>query len=139
MFEDVVVPAEQFEVPEGGGSSVGPVPDEVDVTPSRRAVTAGMGAMPVAGDHRPFIAAGTSRVVRPMSTGSPAGPNTIRLIVLSQQIRRMSSGVRTFAGALSVSEYRSGLEAAGFSSISLTPTHRVTDGLDSMIVRAVKP
>lgn len=53
MFEDVVVPAEQFEVPEGGGSSVGPVPDVVDVTPSRRAVTAGMGAMPVAGDHRP--------------------------------------------------------------------------------------
>jgi hypothetical protein len=86
-----------------------------------------------------LIAAGTTRVVRPMSTGSPAGPNTIRLIVLSQQIRRMSSGVRTFAGALSVSEYRSGLEAAGFSSISLTPTHRVTDGLDSMIVRAVKP
>jgi len=44
-----------------------------------------------------LIAAGTTRVVRPMSTGSPAGPNTIRLIVLSQQIRRMSSRVRTFA------------------------------------------
>ena len=50
MFEDVVVPAEQFEVPEGGGSSVDPVPDVVVVTPSRRAVTAGMGAMSVSGD-----------------------------------------------------------------------------------------
>jgi arsenite methyltransferase len=49
------------------------------------------------------------------------------------------SWVGCIAGALSLSEYRTGLEDAGFGDVSLTPTHDVTDGLHSMIVRAVKP
>jgi len=47
--------------------------------------------------------------------------------------------VGCIAGALSVSEYRSGLDQAGFVDVTLTPTHSVADGLDSMIVRAFKP
>jgi SAM-dependent methyltransferase len=47
--------------------------------------------------------------------------------------------VGCIAGALSVSEYRSGLHEAGFVDVTLTPTHSVADRLDSMIIRATKP
>jgi arsenite methyltransferase len=43
------------------------------------------------------------------------------------------------AGALSVSEFRSGLEAVGLADISITPSHTVTDGMISAIVKASKP
>jgi SAM-dependent methyltransferase len=43
------------------------------------------------------------------------------------------------AGALSMSEFRSGLEAVGLVDVSLTPTHRVADGMVSAIIRARKP
>lgn len=49
------------------------------------------------------------------------------------------SHVGCIAGALSFGEYRRGLEQAGFTAISITPTHRVTDGMHSAIVQAVKP
>ncbi len=40
------------------------------------------------------------------------------------------------AGALSVSEFRQGLEAVGFADVSITPSHDVTDGMISAIVKA---
>jgi SAM-dependent methyltransferase len=43
------------------------------------------------------------------------------------------------AGALSFSEYRYGLEAAGLTDVAVEPTHSVGDGLYSAIVRARKP
>lgn len=43
------------------------------------------------------------------------------------------------AGALSFSEYRWGLQQAGFTDIELVPTHEVADGMYAAIVRAVKP
>ena len=43
------------------------------------------------------------------------------------------------AGALSVSEFRAGLEAVGLSDVTLTRTHDVADGMVSMIVQATKP
>ena len=49
------------------------------------------------------------------------------------------SYVGCIAGALSFAEFRAGLEDAGMSEISLTPTHQVTDGMHSVIARAVKP
>ncbi|MFP5335399.1 MAG: arsenite methyltransferase [Actinomycetes bacterium] len=42
-------------------------------------------------------------------------------------------------GALSVTEYSSGLRAAGFGDVSVTLTHEVADGLHGAIVRATKP
>jgi arsenite methyltransferase len=48
------------------------------------------------------------------------------------------SWVGCIAGALSYSEYRSHLEAAGFEDIGLEATHQATDGMDSVIVRARK-
>lgn len=46
------------------------------------------------------------------------------------------SWVGCVAGALSFSEYRAGLEAAGFTDIELTPTHEVADGMHSVIIKA---
>jgi SAM-dependent methyltransferase len=47
--------------------------------------------------------------------------------------------VGCIAGALSFTEYRDGLAQAGFTSITITPTHQVADGMHSAIVQAVKP
>ena len=47
--------------------------------------------------------------------------------------------VGCIAGALSYSEYRALLEAAGFEDITLDPTHEATDGMDSVIIKARKP
>ncbi|WP_316773021.1 arsenite methyltransferase [Streptomyces sasae] len=47
--------------------------------------------------------------------------------------------VGCIAGALSFSEYREGLAAAGFTDVEITPTHGVADGMHSAIVRATKP
>jgi SAM-dependent methyltransferase len=43
------------------------------------------------------------------------------------------------AGALSISEFRAGLEAVGLTQVSITPSHTVTDGMTSAIVQATKP
>ena len=43
------------------------------------------------------------------------------------------------AGALSISEYESGLREAGLVDISITPTHAVVPGMYGAIVRATKP
>ena len=47
--------------------------------------------------------------------------------------------VGCIAGALSVSEYTDGLEAAGLTDVEVTFTHQVADGLHGAIVRARKP
>ncbi len=49
------------------------------------------------------------------------------------------SYVGCIAGALSIGEYRDGLAAAGFTDITVTPTHRVADRMHSAIIRARKP
>jgi hypothetical protein len=42
------------------------------------------------------------------------------------------------AGALSKSEYESGLDSAGFVQISVEFTHEVADGLHASIIQPVK-
>jgi SAM-dependent methyltransferase len=59
-------------------------------------------------------------------------------LTLDERAER-GSWVGCIAGALSVTEYTAGLEAAGFVDISLTPTHPVAEGMHSMIVRATRP
>jgi arsenite methyltransferase len=46
--------------------------------------------------------------------------------------------VGCIAGAPSFAEYRGGLAAAGFTAISITPTHQVADGVHSAIIRAAR-
>lgn len=48
------------------------------------------------------------------------------------------SFVGCIAGALSFAEYTAGLAGAGFTDISISPTHAVADGLHAAIVKAVK-
>jgi len=43
------------------------------------------------------------------------------------------------AGALSVSEFREGLQAVGLTDVTITPSHPVADGMISAIIRASKP
>ncbi|MGW5735923.1 MULTISPECIES: arsenite methyltransferase [Streptomyces] len=47
--------------------------------------------------------------------------------------------VGCMAGALSFTEYRTGLEAAGFTNVELTPTHPVATDMHSATIRATKP
>ena len=47
--------------------------------------------------------------------------------------------VGCIAGALSESEYREGLAAAGFADVEVERTHAVADGMHGAIVRASKP
>lgn len=49
------------------------------------------------------------------------------------------SHVGCIAGALSVTEYLTGLRAAGFADPEVVFTHQVADGMHGAIVRAVKP
>jgi SAM-dependent methyltransferase len=49
------------------------------------------------------------------------------------------SYVGCIAGALSISEFRTGLEAVGLVEVSVTPTHAVAEGMHSAIVRATRP
>lgn len=56
-----------------------------------------------------------------------------------QERAERGSWVGCIAGALSYSEFRAGMESAGFDDIELEATHQVADGMDSVIVRARKP
>ena len=56
-----------------------------------------------------------------------------------EQRAERGSYVGCIAGALSFSEFESGLRDAGLDDVSLTPTHAVADGMHSVIVKAVKP
>ncbi|MFE2864872.1 arsenite methyltransferase [Embleya sp. NPDC059259] len=49
------------------------------------------------------------------------------------------SHVACIAGALSASEFEAGLTAAGFLRVSIEPTHEITNGMSSAIIRADKP
>ncbi len=57
----------------------------------------------------------------------------------AHQRAERGSYVGCIAGALSISEYRNGLAAAGFTDITIKPTHQVADGMHSAIIRATKP
>jgi arsenite methyltransferase len=55
-----------------------------------------------------------------------------------EQRAERGSYVGCIAGALSFSEYRSGLERLGFHEISVEPTHGVADGMFAANVKAVR-
>jgi hypothetical protein len=40
---------------------------------------------------------------------------------------------------LSYTEYRTLLDGAGFTDVKIEATHQATDGMDSAIIKAVKP
>jgi hypothetical protein len=78
-----------------------------------------------------------ARVVRP---GGRLGISDIVAdddLTVEQRAER-GSHVGCIAGALSFAEFRDGLEAVGFTAVSVTPTHAVADGMWSAIVRGVR-
>ncbi len=74
----------------------------------------------------------------------PAGRIGITDIVAEDHLtpeQRAERGdyVGCIAGALSISEFREGLEAVGLTDVAVEPTHAVADGMHSAIIRATKP
>ena len=87
---------------------------------------------------KPTVFAETARVL------TPGGRIGISDIVADDELtpaQRAERGnyVGCIAGALSFTEYREGLRAAGFTNIDITPTHPVANRMHSAIIRAHTP
>ncbi|MGH3286984.1 MAG: methyltransferase domain-containing protein [Streptosporangiaceae bacterium] len=87
---------------------------------------------------RPAVFAESFRVLRP---GGRLGVTDILAEDRLTPARRLERGGEAgcIAGVPSVAEYRDGLAAAGFTAITITPTHQVADGVHSAIIRAARP
>jgi arsenite methyltransferase len=87
---------------------------------------------------KPSVFAETFRVLKP---GGRLGVSDIVAEdhLTPEQRAERGSYVGCIAGALSRTEYQTGLAEAGFTGIQITFTHQVADGLHSAIVKAIKP
>ena len=87
---------------------------------------------------KPAVLAEAHRLLRP---GGRLGVSDVVAEDHLDPARRADRGsyVGCIAGALSIGEYHHGLAAAGFTDITVTPTHQVADGMHSAIIRARKP
>ena len=108
-----------------------PLPDEsVDVVISNCVINLST--------DKPAVLAEAYRLLRP---GGRFGVSDVVAEDHLNGTQRAERGsyVGCIAGALSIGEYRDGLAAAGFTDITITPTHQVADGMHSAIIRARKP
>jgi arsenite methyltransferase len=87
---------------------------------------------------KPAVFAETFRVLKP---GGRIGISDVVAEDHLSPAERAERGtyVGCIAGALSRTEYETGLAAAGFTGASVTFTHQVADGLHSAIIKATKP
>ncbi|MEV0902532.1 arsenite methyltransferase [Actinoplanes sp. NPDC049802] len=87
---------------------------------------------------KPAVFAETFRVLKP---GGRLGVSDVvaQDHLTAEQRAERGGWVGCVAGALSISEYRTGLETAGFTGVTITATHDVADGMHSAIVKATKP
>ena len=108
-----------------------PLPDaSVDVVISNCVINLAPDKAPVFGE--------IARVLRP---GGRVGVTDVIAEDHLSPAERAERGsfVGCIAGALSATEYRQQLEAAGLTDVEIQPTHAVADGMWSAIIRAVKP
>ena len=87
---------------------------------------------------KPAVLAETFRVLK------PAGRLGVTDIIAEDHLTPTQRAERgnwagCVAGALSFSEYRAGLQAAGFTDIEITPTRKAADSMHSAIIRANRP
>ena len=87
---------------------------------------------------KPAVFAEMFRLLRPGGRIGVSDVVTEDRLTDAERIER-GNYVGCIAGALAVSDYRAGLEAAGFGDVSIEFTHAVGDGVHAAIVRAVKP
>jgi arsenite methyltransferase len=87
---------------------------------------------------RPAVFAESFRVLRP---GGRLGISDILADDDLTPAQRLERGAQAgcIAGAPSFGEYRDGLARAGFTGITITPTHQVADGVHAAIIRAARP
>jgi arsenite methyltransferase len=86
---------------------------------------------------RPAVFAESFRVLRP---GGRLGIADILADDHLTPAQRLERGGQAgcIAGAPSFAEYREGLSLAGFTGITITPTHQVGDGVHAAVIRAVR-
>jgi arsenite methyltransferase len=87
---------------------------------------------------KPAVLAEAHRLLRPGGRFGVSDVVADDHLDAAQRAER-GSYVGCIAGALSISGYHDGLVAAGFTDITITPTHQVADGVHSAIIRASKP
>ena len=87
---------------------------------------------------RPAVFAESFRVLRP---GGRLGITDILAEDRLTPVQRFERGGQAgcIAGAPSVTAYRDCLARAGFTGITITPTHQVGDGVHAAIIRAARP
>jgi ubiquinone/menaquinone biosynthesis C-methylase UbiE len=87
---------------------------------------------------KPSVFREAARVLRP--GGRFAVTDVVADEGMDETTRRdMAQWTGCIAGALTESEYRRGLEAAGFEEVEIRETHRVHDQAGSAIIRAKIP